>query len=359
MVLDRVQKLRDRLATLELDALLVTDLLNVRYLSGFVGTFAVLLVTHERVFLITDSRYTQQAAEQCPHCVICQIERSWIPYVQSLVNELSIERLGFEDHSLSYKDWNELNSGLQVGELVCAGQLIEDLRMIKDTDEISAIRMAAKIADAAYAYITSFIKPGLRERDVVIELDYFIRKAGAEKEAFDSIVISGARSALPHGKPSDRVICKGDLLLMDFGARCEGYHSDITRTVVLGPPSDEQLKVYEIVLEAQSRAVSKVRPGVSGKEIDAIARDFIAEKDLGCYFRHGLGHALGLAVHDGKALSQYSELILQPGMVVTVEPGIYIPDWGGVRVEDDLLVTDSGFEVLTMAPKRLELGFPQ
>jgi len=355
MVLDRVRKLRDKLTALDLDALLVTDLLNVRYLSGFVGTFAVLLVTHDNVFLITDSRYTQQAAEQCPHCVICQIERSWIPYVQSLASELSIGRLGFEDHSLCYKDWNELNSVLHVGELVPAEQLIEDLRMIKDTNEISAIRKAAQIADAAYAHITSFVKPGLHERDIVIELDYFIRKAGAEKEAFDSIVISGPRSALPHGKPSDRVICEGDLLLMDFGARCEGYHSDITRTVVLGTPNNEQSKVYEIVLEAQSRAISKLRPGVSGREIDAIARDFIAEKGLAQYFGHGLGHAIGLAVHDGKALSQYSELTLQPGMVVTVEPGIYIPNWGGVRVEDDVLITDAGCEILTLSPKTLEL----
>jgi Xaa-Pro aminopeptidase len=339
-----------------LDSFLVTDLLNVRYLTGFVGTFAVLLVTEKDVLLLTDSRYTQQAAEQCPDCTIRQVEQSWIPCIHSLEKELHLDRIGFEDHSLSYKDWSELRAGLSDAELVPARNLVEELRRVKDDREVEAIRRAARVADAALEYIVSILKPGLRERDIVLELDYFIRRAGAEKEAFDSIVLSGQRTALPHGKPTSRVVSQGELLLLDFGARWEGYHSDITRTFVLGAADEEQRKIYKIVLEAQSKAIDAIRPGILGREVDAVARDYIDKCGYGQYFVHGLGHDLGLAVHDGRALSKYSDTVLQPGMVVTVEPAVYIPGWGGIRIEDDVLVTTSSCEVLTHAPKRLELN---
>lgn len=357
---DRLNRLRGEIAgqasirtgVCPLDGFLVTDMLNIRYSSGFTGSYAVALVTGDTAFLLTDSRYTQQASEESPDFRLELIEHDWTGPVKGLIERLGLKRVGFEGHSLSHRAWTELSDV----QLTDADDPIGRLRMVKDESEMSAIREAVRIADQAYKDISSFVEPGMTEHEVATELDCFMRKAGAEKEAFDALVASGPRSALPHGKPTERRISAGELILLDFGAKWHGYHSDITRTVVLGKADSRQREIYDIVLEAQAAGIAAVRPGIAGGEVDAAARKIIENKGYGEYFGHGLGHGLGLDIHDGRILAKNSEIILQAGMVVTVEPGIYIPGWGGIRIEDDVVVTESGSEVLTTSPRTIELG---
>ena len=352
---ERLQKLRGQFPEFGIDSMLITDILNVRYLSGFTGSTAVLLIARDFTFLFSDSRYEEQAAEECPGLTLDISQSKWALRVAQLVYREGIQKVGFESQSISYLEWHELAEQLGRERLFAAGDPVHSLRMIKDRAEIEEIRKAANIVDLAYEHVVDFIKPGMQERQVAIELDYFMRQVGADKEGFDSIAASGPRAALPHGHPTDRVISEGEFLVLDYGARLNGYNSDITRTVMLGTPDAKQNEVYDIVLEAQSRAIKAIRPGIPGGEVDAVARDYIASKGYGDRFGHGLGHGLGLAVHDGRIFSPKSEIVLQPGMVATVEPGIYIPGWGGVRTEDDILVTESGCEVLTHSPKVLSI----
>lgn len=351
----RLNRLRGILVERELDALIVADILNVRYLSGFTGSYAVLLVTSDTAFLLTDGRYMEQAAMESPGCILELIEISWVPTMLKLFERVEARRIGFEDHALDYRTWSELSSGTEGVALVPTDNLVENLRMVKDEGEISAIRNAARVTDEAFAHVLTFLKSGLSETEIALEIDFAMRKLGAEKEGFETLVASGPRSALPHGKPTSRIVSEGDLVLMDFGARCDGYHADITRCVVPGRPDLRQEEVYSVVLEAQRRAIEAIHPGVQGRAIDSVAREFIASRGFGEYFTHSLGHGLGLAVHDARVLTKQSNIVLQPGMVVTVEPGIYIPGWGGIRIEDDVLVTNTGCEVLTSSSR--QLGF--
>lgn len=351
----RLNRLRGILVERELDALIVADILNVRYLSGFTGSYAVLLVTSDTAFLLTDGRYMEQAAMESPGCILELIEISWVPTMLKLFERVEARRIGFEDHALDYRTWSELSSGTEGVALVPTDNLVENLRMVKDEGEISAIRNAARVTDEAFTHVLTFLKSGLSETEIALEIDFAMRKLGAEKEGFETLVASGPRSALPHGKPTSRIVSEGDLVLMDFGARCDGYHADITRCVVPGRPDLRQEEVYSVVLEAQRRAIEAIHPGVQGRAIDSVAREFIASRGFGEYFTHSLGHGLGLAVHDARVLTKQSNIVLQPGMVVTVEPGIYIPGWGGIRIEDDVLVTNTGCEVLTSSSR--QLGF--
>jgi Xaa-Pro aminopeptidase len=349
----RIRHLRAKLSAGNIDALLVTDLLNIRYLTGFSGSRGYLLVSADSATLFIDSRYTEQAALECPGIELAHIESRWIPAVRDLTTELGLKAIGFEAASLGYADWRDLTKEFENLSLVPTEEMVEELRGVKDDAELSAIRGAIAITDSAWNYISQNVTPGRTEFDLAADLDYFMRKHGADKVGFDTIVVSGPRSALVHGKPSDRRIQAGDLVLFDFGATWHGYNGDITRTICVGEPDSRQEEIYSIVLEAQRRAIEAIRPGIIGGEVDGIARDYIAGKGLAEYFGHGLGHDLGLAVHDGRALSRGSEIILRPGMVVTVEPGIYIPGWGGIRIEDDVLITKDGHQVLTGSPKAL------
>lgn len=353
----RVDKLRAEMSAHDLDSYLVTDLISVCYLSGFTGSTASVLITKTDAIIITDFRYAEQVAGECPGMVLELVQSHWAAAAQRAIEKYDLQRIGFEAHNLNYHDWSELNALLFPRHLVPAEDLVGRLRYVKDDTEIDLLREAVHIADLAYDHIISFLKPGIMERDVALELEHFMRKNGAEKEAFESIVASGPRSALPHGRSSDRKIGEHDLVVMDYGAVYKGYHSDITRTVMLGKPDDRQEEVYGIVLEAQLKAIATVRPGLRGGDVDAVARDFIANSGYGEHFGHGLGHGIGLEVHDGRLLARRSEIVLEAGMVVTVEPGIYLPGWGGVRIEDDVLVTDTGAEILTKSPKILSLGY--
>jgi Xaa-Pro aminopeptidase len=355
MTQPRLARLRAAMAEMQLPAFLVTEMENVGYLSGFSGSSAALLIAPEQALFVTDGRYTSQAGRECPGFEVRQTEatQSLIGRVAVEVGELRLSPVGIEGGSVTLEQFDAMRKELEGIELRPTVGVVETLRRVKDESEIERIRTACGIVDRAFEFIRGQIKPGVAERDLAIELEYFMKKAGSEKEAFDTIVASGARSALPHGRASDKRVEVGDFITLDFGGRVQGYHSDLTRTVVLGKASDRQREVYGVVLEAQQAALAALRPGMTGKEADQVARDIITARGYGEQFGHGLGHGLGRRVHDGGGLSQRIEMTLEPGMVMTVEPGVYIPGWGGVRIEDDVVIREGGAEILTHAPKEL------
>lgn len=349
----RLERLRKKMDEQGVDALLITDGTNRRYVTGFTGTSGFVLVTAEHALLITDFRYVTQAREQAPLFKVIKHSDSIWEKVAEQCQSLGIEVLAFEEEHLTYATYRELKKQLGTRELKPTSPLVERLRQVKDEQELARMQKAANIADRAYAHILTFIRSGVTEREVMHELEFTMRQFGASSSSFDMIVASGARSALPHGVASDKRIEKGDLVTLDFGAVYEGYCSDITRTVMVGEPNEKQLEIYDIVLTAQKRTIDELRPGMTGREADAVARDYIAKKGYADYFGHGTGHGLGLNVHEAPRLSPKGETVLEPGMVVTVEPGIYIPDFGGVRIEDDVVITETGCRRLTKSDKDL------
>ncbi|MBP2016670.1 Xaa-Pro aminopeptidase [Symbiobacterium terraclitae] len=354
MTSDRLGRLRAAMAERGIDGLLVAKPENRAYLSGFTGSAGVLLITADRAVLVTDFRYTEQAAAQAPAFEVVKPESTNQALLARLVDETGIRRIGYEGDHLTVDDHQSYRQAVSGCEWVSVTGLVEALRMIKDEIEIALMRRAAAIADEAFAQILPLIKPGVTERDLGLELEYRMRKLGAEGVAFETIVASGVRSSLPHGHPTDKVIASGDLVTFDFGALYQGYCSDMTRTVMVGEPTDKQREIYGIVLEAQKRGVAACRPGITGKELDDVCRSYIAERGYGEHFGHGTGHGVGRFIHEGPRVSQRGgDVVLKPGMVITVEPGIYLPGWGGVRIEDMLLVTESGAEPFTHTPKEL------
>jgi Xaa-Pro aminopeptidase len=351
----RVERARELFENFDIDAFLVTSPSNRFYLSGFTGSSGVLLITKHDAVLVTDFRYKIQGAEQAKGYRLAMHTAPIPEEIAKLAKELSIKKLGFEQDHVTFSTYrtyvNELKSA--DAELVPVSGLVEKLRLIKDDSEIKIVKDAASIADAAFSHIIEFIRPGLTEREVSNELELFMRKNGAVSSSFDIIVASGYRSALPHGVASDKVIETGELVTLDFGAYYKGYCSDITRTVAIGNVSDELKEIYQVVYEAQMLGMKGIKPGMTGKEADALTRDYIASKGYGDYFGHSTGHGIGLDVHEGPALSVKSDTVLEPGMLVTVEPGIYVSGIGGVRIEDDALITKEGNESLTHSTKSL------
>ncbi|KKI93001.1 Xaa-Pro dipeptidase [Bacillus sp. SA1-12] len=349
----KLEKIRNRFKELSIDGLLITSKFNRRYMTGFTGTAGVAVISLDKAVFITDFRYTEQAAKEVEGFEIVKHTGPIIEEVAAVVKQLGIKRLGFEQDHLTYQAYTSYKNAITDTEFVPVSDAVEKLRLIKSSSEIKILKEAAEIADAAYKHILTFVKPGLKEIEVANELEFFMRKNGAESSSFDMIVASGYRSALPHGVASNKEIEKGDFVTLDFGAYYKGYCSDITRTFAVGQPSDELKNIYAIVLEAQMRGMNGIKPGMSGKEADALTRDYITQQGYGEYFGHSTGHGLGMEVHEGPALSFRSDAILEPGMVVTVEPGIYIAGLGGVRIEDDTVITESGNESLTHSPKDL------
>lgn len=355
----RITRLRSRMDEPGVDALLITSRPNVRYLSGFTGSAGSLLMGKDLAVLLTDKRYTLRARNEAPGFEILTPENPDDDILKTQIESRGLRKIGFEAHHVTVKSlerWREKYNELGV-EWVPTNGVVENLRMVKDAEEIACIRAACGIADAAFQHIQLFLQPETVEIDVAMELEFFMRRQGARRPAFESVVASGENSAIPHAEVSERRFQPGDFVTLDFGAEVEGYCSDITRTVVIGRSTAEQRRIYETVLEAQMRAIEAIKPGAKGVDIDAIARQVITDAGYGDYFTHSLGHSLGLIVHDGEGFSQKSELVLEPGMVFTVEPGIYIEGFGGVRIEDDVLVTEEGAEVLTHSPKHL-MEFP-
>lgn len=348
----KLEKLRKALQENNIDGLLITNDYNRRYMTGFTGTAGAAIVTKEDAVFITDFRYTEQAKKQVKDFRIVQHEGLLYNEVAKQVELMGINYLGFEKDTMTYGLYETYKSLIKA-ELVPHSGLIEKIRLIKTEQEINIIKVACEIADNAFTHILTFIKPGITELEVSNELEFFMRKQGATASSFDTIVASGTRSALPHGVATDKVIEKGDFVTLDFGALYNGYVSDITRTIAVGQPSEKLIEMYNTVLESQLLALEKVGPGMTGIQADAVARDYLASKGYKEAFGHSTGHGIGLEVHEGPALSFRSGAVLEPNMVVTIEPGIYLPGIGGVRIEDDIVITETGNEKLTHSSKEL------
>ncbi len=350
----KLTKLRELLVEKELDALFVTSGYNRRYMTGFTGTAGVAIISNDDAVFITDFRYMEQAADQIKDFRIVQHEKTIIEEVALQVEQMKVQRLGFEKEDLTFGMY-ELYKSKVTAELIPTAGLVEKLRIIKTPEELEVLKQAAKIADDAFTHICGFIKAGMTELEVANELEFFMRKQGATSSSFDTIVASGIRGALPHGVATDKKIETGELVTLDYGALYNGYISDITRTVAVGEPSEKMREIYEITLAAQKLAVEGIKPGMTGIQADAIARDYIASKGYGEAFGHSTGHGIGLEVHEAPGLSFRSETVLEPNMTVTAEPGIYLPGIGGVRIEDDLVITENGCERLTHCTKELQI----
>ena len=351
----RLTRLAEALAEKNLDGLLITSLPNIRYLTGFSGSSALLFVTMRETLLITDFRYKTQVAEEVGDLarVVIEAQSLWTGLWHLLPQVGGIHVIGFESAHIHHRDFERL---LEAGGRWLwrpAVELVESLRERKDPDEVALIRQAALIATTALGEALPRIAPGMTELQVAGLLEKSLRDAGSEDFPFSTIVASGPRSALPHARCTAREIERDDLLLMDFGAMYRGYCADVTRTVVVGRSDERQREVYEIVQTANATASGAVRAGMRGRDADALARSYIERRGHGDAFGHSLGHGLGLEVHEAPRLAKTADAVLAPGSVVTIEPGIYLPGWGGVRIEDDVYLTADGVEVLTHFPREL------
>ena len=345
----RLAALVESLSVAHLDGLLVTSLPNIRYLTGFSGTSALLFVTARDAFLVTDFRYQTQVRAEVGDLARVSIESQslWAGLWQLLAQASYVEVAGFESSHIVHRDFQRLVEAGARPRWRATSDLVETLRERKDASEVERIRSAAAMATTALEKTLPAIKSGMTELEVAGVLEKSIRDAGSEAFPFPSIVASGPRSALPHARSSARQITRGDFLLMDFGAASGGYCADVTRTVVVGRASDEQRAVYDVVRQANELAAGEVRAGMRGREADALARDYIERCGYGEEFGHGLGHGLGIEVHEAPRLARTADGVLSAGAVVTIEPGIYRPDWGGVRIEDDVHLAADGPELLT------------
>jgi Xaa-Pro aminopeptidase len=370
---DRITAIRQTLTAKKLNALLVTGVVNIRYLTGFSGSNATLVVMQDAVHFLTDGRYaTQIATELAPFSRTCaelgtelHIHITREPF--KVLGESNLlqgcQHLGFEAARMSFASvqsmrktlWKTLRKSLPLLRLMPTTGIVEATTVVKTVSELASIRAAVRCAEQVYEYVLNFAKPGMRESELAAEVSYQARKLGSEGDAFDIIVASGERGGLPHGRASEKIMQRGELVTLDFGCIVTGFNSDMTRTFALGTPSDLARRVYGIVLEANKRAIGGIRGGMTAKRVDALARDVISAAGYGEQFEHSLGHGLGLDVHEAPALSyRYPRLRVPAGAVVTIEPGVYLPNECGVRIEDNVVVGTDGCEVLTRnAPKEL------
>jgi Xaa-Pro aminopeptidase len=357
MMEERIRRARKNFTDKGIDALLVLVEENRYYLSGFTGedhqfdeSAGALLLTPDRLILATDSRFEIQARREAPLYELVIYQKGLAKELPDLVDRLHLKRLGFESVRLSVKQLNGWQKALDAAscrvDLVPVEDVVEDLRLIKSADEIQRTKKALALAEEAFRQVTRTLKAGITEKAVAWELERCMRVAGAQGPSFPSIVAAGPNSALPHAIPTDRPIREGEPILFDWGAFLDHYASDTSRTVILGPPDETFTRVYHTVLEAQRKAIDAVTAGAGTKAVDAVARDHISANGYGDKFGHGLGHGTGLAVHEGPRLSPLKDTTLESGMIVTVEPGIYLAEWGGVRIENQVVVGQNGPVVL-------------
>ncbi len=351
MYLHRINLVRKWLEENSLEGLLVLKPENRVYLSGFTGSSGMLLVTSQSCYLFTDFRYLEQAQQEAPHLEIRQWGENPLATLKKLLDTIKVKFLSFEKKYTSFDYYNKLKKALDGKKLNPVDSPVDKLRCVKDNRELKCIQRAVTLADRALAFILPLIKVGMQELEVAAELEYYMRCHGAQRFSFDTIVASGLRSALPHGVASANRITEGNFIVIDFGAVVDGYCSDVTRTFLMGKPDKKQLSIYNLVRNAQERVLEKIRAGIAAAELDYEARKIISMAGYGENFGHSLGHGVGMEVHEEPSLSAKSEVTLEKGMVFTVEPGIYIPNWGGVRIEDMVVVTEEGCRVLTGAPK--------
>jgi Xaa-Pro aminopeptidase len=322
----------------------------MRYISGFTGE-GLLLITLDDTCLLTDGRYKTQVGMESPGWMVLISDNSSLKALAEFCRERHLTSIGFEKDDITFQQFEKFQAELGRSDLRPVAGLVESLRLVKDHDEIAMIQSAGVVAGAAFCYVLGYIHPGQTEREIASCIDYFLRSRGDGPPAFETIVAAGERAAMPHGCATPVEVRSGQLVVMDFGARCQGYMSDMTRTVCVGRSDAMQRRVYEIVLEAQLGAIDLIRPGVIAGQVDEAARRVIAEAGYGDNFTHSLGHGVGLNIHEAPRLAPKEGLILKAGMIVTVEPGVYIPGWGGVRIEDTVLVTETGCEILTPVTK--------
>ncbi|MCK5812544.1 MAG: aminopeptidase P family protein [Clostridiales bacterium] len=350
----RINQLRKVLTDKKLDGVLITSRPNTLYLSGFPGSASTIFISHKRAIFLTDFRYIEFSKKRCGNDYeVMLYEKNPLVFLLEQIKNDKISKIGFEDQIVSYASYLEISEQLDGIELIGLKDEITKLRLVKENGEIKTLQKAVDIADQAFTHILKYIKVGISEIDIAAEIEHFMRKNGAEKQSFDSIVASGKRSSLPHGHATDKLIEPGDGITMDFGAIYNGYCSDMTRTVFIGKPEQKILDIYATVFKAQTIAEDAVHSGKTGMEIDKIARDIIYDAGYEGMFGHGLGHGVGIEVHEEPRLSTTGNIVLENGMVVTVEPGIYAPNYGGVRIEDMVVVNDDLPKVLTSSKKEL------
>jgi Xaa-Pro aminopeptidase len=353
----RRERLRRTSRTDGVDALLVASPTNVGYLTGFTGEAATLLVARDRNLILSDGRFATQLEQECPaiEAHIRPEGRTMVQAIADVVGKLGLRRLAFEAASLTVAEHGLLREGLPATELVGVDGRVEALRAVKDRGEIDEIRRAVDMAERAFAMLRSGLRPDDTEKAAADDLEAYLRRCGATSSSFPTIVAAGPHAARPHYRPDARArVGTSDFVLVDWGAAVRGYKSDLTRVLVTGKVTPKFEKVYRSVLAAQERGIAAIRPGVLAKDVDAEARSAIEEAGFGCFFRHSLGHGLGLEIHEAPWLRSTSDVPLRAGMVVTVEPGVYLPGWGGIRIEDDVLVTPDGGEVLSQVPRSLD-----
>ncbi len=340
------------LEPLHVDALLVFGLVNIRFLSGFSGSDAALFQTSRDRFLLCDARYTLQARSEASLCEVSEYKTK-LEGIVSQLRESDCKRVAFDAEQVPVSFFNSLTAALPEFEFIPLTDQLDQLRAVKSPEEVKAIELSAQLASSAFEQLLPIIRPGVSERTLAIELEMIMKRGGADEKAFDFIVASGERGALPHGRPTERLLRAGEFVTFDFGACCNGYNSDETVTVAVGEPDKKLLEIYRVVKEAHDLALAAVNPGIECRVIDAIARTHIKSCGYGDHFRHGLGHGVGLEVHEMPTLSPRSSHSVAEGMIFTVEPGVYIPGLGGVRIEDMVLVTADGCRILSSVDKEL------
>jgi Xaa-Pro aminopeptidase len=358
----RVERLREKLDEHKLDALFVSSPesaspVNRRYLSGFTGTSAYLLITKDDALIATDFRYWEQAEQQAEGFRLYRAVGATDKWLPELLEGLGGKRLAFEASHVSYQSYRTLRKVVhelpeaERPKLVPTNNLVESLRVVKDAEEIAALQAAIDLGDAAFEHVAQRIEPGWTEKQVAWEIEKYIREHGGEGVSFDTLVGGGERGAMPHCAPTERVLKQGEGVVIDMGVRLDGYMSDLTRTVFLGKPDDEFKRVYDVVLAAQQTAQELVEAGMTGEQAHGLAQKVIEESGHGEHFGHGLGHGVGLQIHEAPRLGQHSKDVLSDGMVFTIEPGIYLTGWGGVRIEDVVVLEQGRARVMSHAPK--------
>jgi Xaa-Pro aminopeptidase len=349
----RLQEVRKHLENSRLDAFLVSHLPHIRYLTGFSGSNALFIITPRNQHLFTDRRYRDQVKTETRGLQIHISKNGLYESAQQSRVLTGKQRIGIESHYLSVASLTSIKKLFPRSSIVQKQSVVEDVAAVKDDFEIRSIKRAVTITDRVFQKVLHYLKPGVRELEIAAEISYWHMREGATGDAFEPIVASGPRGALPHGRASEKEIKRGELVTLDFGCIYNGYRSDLTRTVAVGRPTEKGVKIYGVVLEAQRRAIDAAHAGIKARKLDGLARSYIRRRGFGKYFSHSLGHGLGFEIHEQLRLSATSKDILNAGNVVTVEPGIYIPGFGGVRIEDDILIRQNDCEILNRATKEL------
>lgn len=350
---NRISKLREKMAELALDAFLITSYENYRYFSGFTGSNCALIITKNACFALTDGRYDIQIREQAQGFDIVIVSQPMHEHIAEILSAYA--RVGYETQKITDFELRNLKSVCDSVELVPCPNFGDTIRMVKDEGEISAIRRAVKCSDDAFTAFVKSIKRGMTEREAAALLEYEMARRGSRAPAFETIAASGLRSAMPHAEPTDHPIEDNSLMTFDFGATVDGYMSDITRTLHIGTPPRELLTLWELVFEVQQKCVAHARSGMRARELDEYQRSLFAEHGMEKYIMHSLGHGVGLAIHEAPTVSKRSETVLAENMIITIEPGLYIENLGGVRIEDTVLITKDSAEALTQSPHRINI----